>query len=280
MSEYRWTIESRVLAIAQLSMSPVFGFNTDIRYADTVYHVQTEAHEADLTVQTAIFVRGRCIEKQQTSYAQEAVAPGFSEAAIHQILTQQHKFAVNCIREGKLELLGTLTKESSSARSGGVAQPTAEAVPVAVPVSAASQTVATRTNDDILGVSTYADAWPEPTEEPAPVRKVEHHPAPAAPSELKLDWLSSDSAFKGDSVVLKYRLTLGSRGVEGAKLVARLEVSGVPSAYARTVTDCEGEAEVRLKVSPSAKASNAISITVQATHAGQSTARRFRLGKA
>ncbi len=267
-------------------MSPVFGFNTDIRHADTVYHVQTEAHEAELTVQTAIFVRGRCIDKQEVSYAQEAASAGFSDATVHQILTQQHKTVVNYIREGKLELLGTLAKVSASVPgvefTRPIETPFSSQVPIAPP-SVADQAFATGTDDDILGVS--SDVIPFPVSErrprtiPSPERAPEPPPAAVPAPELKLEWLSSESAFKGDSVFMKYRVTLGSRGIEGAKLVARLEVSGVPAAYARTVTDCEGEAEVSLKVSPAAKASNAISITVQATHAGQSTARRFRLSK-
>ncbi len=266
-------------------MSPVFGFNTDIRYADTVYHVQTEAHEAELMVQTAVFVRGRCIEKQETSYAHEAASPGFSEGAVHQILTQQHKMVVNFIREGKLKSLGSLAKASVPASTSEVVN-SAAAVETTIPSKMyvptppmMKETAATGTDDDILGVSSSAESWSKPTSQPGPVEvpKPPVAPVTAANPELKLEWLSSESAFKGDSVFMKYRLTLGSRGIEGAKLVARLEVSGVPSAYARTVTDCEGEAEVTLKVSAAAKASNAISITVQATHAGQSTARRFRL---
>ena len=31
----------------------VFGFNTDVKHQDTIYHVQSEAREADLLLQTA-----------------------------------------------------------------------------------------------------------------------------------------------------------------------------------------------------------------------------------
>jgi hypothetical protein len=65
----------------------IFGFNTDIRHADTVYHVQSEARTQDLLLQTQVFVRGRCIGKKASSYAEHALAPDFS------------------IREGKVEAL-------------------------------------------------------------------------------------------------------------------------------------------------------------------------------
>src|ERR1017187_4166252 len=41
----------------------IFGFNTDIRHEDTVYHVQSEAREGEQLLQTQVFVRGRCIGK-------------------------------------------------------------------------------------------------------------------------------------------------------------------------------------------------------------------------
>lgn len=274
-------------------MSPVFGFNTDIRHGDTVYHVQTEAREADLTVQTAIFVRGRCIDKQACSYAQEASLPGFSEANVHQMLTNQHKFVVNCIREGKLESLSSMglagrIASVAPANSNGDSKhplPDIEAfsssqfstTPVSTHVSAGQESEAD--DVDILGVTTeqlWSHQVSTPSREPEPV------PAPKniePPPELKLEWLSAESVFKGESVTLRYRLTLGSRGIEGAKIVARLEVGGVPSAYARTVSDVEGEAEVSFKLSAAAQSSTALSITVQASHAGKSTARRFRLSR-
>jgi hypothetical protein len=50
----------------------IFGFNTDIRHADTVYHVQSEAREADQSLQTQVFVKGRCIGKRAVPYGSSA----------------------------------------------------------------------------------------------------------------------------------------------------------------------------------------------------------------
>ena len=43
----------------------IFGFNTDVKHEETIYHVQSEAREADLLLQTQVFVRGRCIGNVQ-----------------------------------------------------------------------------------------------------------------------------------------------------------------------------------------------------------------------
>jgi hypothetical protein len=52
----------------------IFGFNTDIRHEDTVYHVQSEAREGEQLLQTQVFVQGRCIGKRAVSYAAAAKA--------------------------------------------------------------------------------------------------------------------------------------------------------------------------------------------------------------
>ncbi|PYX39799.1 MAG: hypothetical protein DMG81_08415 [Acidobacteria bacterium] len=49
----------------------IFGFNTDVKQGDTVYHVQSEARENELILQTQVFVRGRCIGKRATSSIRE-----------------------------------------------------------------------------------------------------------------------------------------------------------------------------------------------------------------
>ncbi len=47
----------------------IFGFNTDIKQQDTVYHVQSEARESEQLLQTQVFVKGRCIGKRAVSYS-------------------------------------------------------------------------------------------------------------------------------------------------------------------------------------------------------------------
>jgi hypothetical protein len=81
----------------------VFGFNTDVKHGDTVYHVQSEAREGELLLQTQVFVRGRCIGKRATSYAEKASSAGFTDQQKEQILRDQHRLVLDAIRDGKLE---------------------------------------------------------------------------------------------------------------------------------------------------------------------------------
>jgi hypothetical protein len=80
----------------------IFGFNTDIKHEDTVYHVQSEARENELLLQTQVFVRGRCIGKRATSYADKAAESGFTDQDKEQILRDQHRMVLDAIRDGRV----------------------------------------------------------------------------------------------------------------------------------------------------------------------------------
>jgi hypothetical protein len=81
----------------------IFGFNTDVKHGDTIYHVQSEAREGDRLLQTQVFVRGRCIGKKATSYAAKGGEPQFGDTQKEQQLREQHRLVLDAIREGKLE---------------------------------------------------------------------------------------------------------------------------------------------------------------------------------
>ncbi len=81
----------------------IFGFNTDIKHEDTVYHVQSEAREGELLLQTQVFVRGRCVGKRAISYAEQAAAGSFTDQQKEQILRDQHRLVLDSIRESRLD---------------------------------------------------------------------------------------------------------------------------------------------------------------------------------
>ncbi len=83
----------------------IFGFNTDVKHGDTVYHVASEARESERLLQTHVFVGGRCVGKHATSYADQVAQPDFSEQHIHELLKKQHRFVLDAVREGRLEAL-------------------------------------------------------------------------------------------------------------------------------------------------------------------------------
>ena len=81
----------------------ILGFNTDVKHCDTVYHVQSEARENELLLQTQVFVKGRCVGKRATSYADERATAGFTDQQKEQILRDQHRLVLDSIRDGRLD---------------------------------------------------------------------------------------------------------------------------------------------------------------------------------
>jgi len=81
----------------------IFGFNTDVKHDQTIYHIQSEARKADLLLQTMVFVKGHCIGKYASSYAEQVGNPGFSEEHIHDLLKKQHREVLDVIKAGSIE---------------------------------------------------------------------------------------------------------------------------------------------------------------------------------
>ncbi|GAC1437715.1 MAG: hypothetical protein NVS1B11_27430 [Terriglobales bacterium] len=81
----------------------IFGFNTDVKHEETIYHVQSEAREQDLLLQTQVFVRGRCIGKRATSYREKLAGGSFTDQQKEQTLREQHRMVLDSIRDGRLD---------------------------------------------------------------------------------------------------------------------------------------------------------------------------------
>jgi hypothetical protein len=94
----------------------IFGFNTDVKHVDTIYHVQSEARESEKLLQTQVFVRGQCIGKKAISYAASAAETGFGDPQKEQLLRDQHRLVLESIKEGKLE--SVLDKAESETLAG------------------------------------------------------------------------------------------------------------------------------------------------------------------
>jgi hypothetical protein len=94
----------------------IFGFNTDVKHVDTIYHVQSEARESEKLLQTQVFVRGRCIGKKAISYATSAAEAAFGDTQKEQLLRDQHRLVLESIKDGKLE--SVLDKGDSDTLAG------------------------------------------------------------------------------------------------------------------------------------------------------------------
>jgi hypothetical protein len=98
----------------------IFGFNTDAKVGDTVYHVQSEARVNDLLLQTQVFVKGHCIGKRASSYAERSVQPGFKPDDMHELLKQQHRMVLEAVREDRAQEVFCTDGEVQDVNAGGL----------------------------------------------------------------------------------------------------------------------------------------------------------------
>ena len=97
----------------------IFGFNTDATHNGVVYHVQSEAREKDLLLQSQVFVQGRCIGKRAYSYASSF--PDASESRLKETLKTQHRTLLDAIRDGSIEALLSSGEEIQDLDGDGLA---------------------------------------------------------------------------------------------------------------------------------------------------------------
>lgn len=218
----------------------IFGFNTDIRHEDTVYHVQSEAREGEQLLQTQVFVRGRCIGKRAVPYGLAVAAGSDGVASVSEgissrdsssdprrgslsdslsndqgrerLLRELHREVLEAIREGRLDLI--LDKR---------------------------ETVETL----------------------------------AAVKELDLEWINAASVHSSGILAMHIRVTDGGATVEGARLTLRFARPDAAPYYAQVLTDAQGNAEMIVHVEEKDLADSAV--VVQASFAGRTATRKFHL---
>jgi hypothetical protein len=85
-----------------------FGFNSNVRSGDTVYHVQTEDRgPSHPYLDTVVYEAGRVVYKRSTSYADFAKSAdaGGLQKQLHERLAQQHHEVINELEAGMLPLI-------------------------------------------------------------------------------------------------------------------------------------------------------------------------------
>lgn len=91
---------------------PVFGFNTNVKVGDTVFHVQTEDRGVNNPIlDTTVYVKGWVLARRGTSYRDFLVSPDFSESELQAMLERQHKEIIEEVRGGRLPEMGQLETE-------------------------------------------------------------------------------------------------------------------------------------------------------------------------
>jgi hypothetical protein len=182
------------------------GFNSDLKLGDLVLHVQTEDRRPRASaVDTIVYAGGRVVYRRKTSYDEQAQQPGFDDAAVRQLLEDQHRSILEGLRSGEIAVdtypPPTAPRPASSSAGDGTA-------PAAAP---------TRTGTQLM---------------PAPslIRVLLTNPA---------TWLTAGSA----RLLIEVRAREPERPIADA--VVEVSFEGAPRPYVfKTITDAWGRAEI------------------------------------
>ncbi len=105
----------------------IFGFNTDLRVGNVVYHVQTEDRgDANPVIDTTVYSKGRILHRRVNSYKEFRETPDFNPTSLRQRLEVQHRAIIDELRSGALVLevpQATPATAGKAAQSGTSAPP-------------------------------------------------------------------------------------------------------------------------------------------------------------
>ncbi|MEW6125917.1 MAG: hypothetical protein AB1757_02540 [Acidobacteriota bacterium] len=82
----------------------ITGFNTDVRFDNQIYHVQTEDRgtKDNPVLESLVYINGAIIAKKLTPYA-EMLKDGATDSAIASLLKRQHQVIIAAIKAGRVE---------------------------------------------------------------------------------------------------------------------------------------------------------------------------------
>jgi hypothetical protein len=81
----------------------ITGFNTDIEHDGVVYHVQTEDKGLETPLILSLVYSGGAILASKRARYEDLIASGFSDEALSERLTRQHKLICAAIHAGRIE---------------------------------------------------------------------------------------------------------------------------------------------------------------------------------
>ena len=92
----------------------ITGFNTDIEYDGVVYHVQTEDKGLDTPLILSLVYSGGAILASKRARYEDLIASGYSDEALSERLTRQHKLICAAIHAGRIEDLKRMSGAPAS----------------------------------------------------------------------------------------------------------------------------------------------------------------------
>jgi hypothetical protein len=177
----------------------ITGYNTDVEYDGTVYHVQTEDKGMDHPViLSLVYLDGAILASKRSPY-DDLVIGGFDEEILVQRLQRQHKLICAAVRAGRIDDLKRLSARDAPAKSPQYTESAAEPPPVAVESTEPDVPVVTQEADAVAGLAAGDSFLADGAEE-------------AEEEELLHVTLMDDQELRaGDSVTLRVMVSRAAR---------------------------------------------------------------------
>ena len=140
----------------------ISGFNTDIEFGNTVYHVQTEDKGLrSRLIVSLVYDKGTILASKRASY-EDLADSNFDEKVLTERLNRQHQLICKAVSAGRIdELKAMAAKDRSKAEVAEVATPEIAVPPVPHNASA----IQSRSS-----ICTFAASFPRPA--PADVKEI------------------------------------------------------------------------------------------------------------
>jgi hypothetical protein len=178
----------------------ITGFNTDIEYDGTVYHVQTEDKGVSSPIiLSLVYLEGAILASKRTPY-DDLVTTGFDQAILAKRLQRQHKLICAAVHAGRIEELKRMSEPPAKEKKAKAKSEKSIEVEAADPAS-------------LPGPAAVADEPP-------------HFSIAAAPEDdekLKVALLEEPQLVSGTSVTLRVLVTKAAD--DDQKPIAKARVS-------------------------------------------------------
>lgn len=139
----------------------VFGFNTNVRVADRVYHVQTEdLGEVRRLIDTSVYLEGRVVHHHSSRY--EQLPPAADTPGLRRRVENQHREVIDLLRAGKLKLDSASPPAPKAAAPAAAGATPAGVFAVEIRFAGAPPTIVAGKAKIEIQVVSHADKQPVP----------------------------------------------------------------------------------------------------------------------
>lgn len=237
----------------------ITGFNTDIQFGGTTYHVQTEDKGVKTPlILSLVYVGGTIIASKRTPY-EDLVAAGFDETALTERLQRQHKLICAAIRAGRVEDLKKMAgppeqpgKNGAPKRKRAVekpAEPERPTEPAQEETAGAPPQKAAAPPPDEAVIYEGAEVLPAEASGELLIATPDDIIEPEAEEELYLNLLEDEGEFRaGQLATIKVQVgrgAYGQRPAPDASVTIKVLGTSFRPLILSTRTDHEGVAVVR-----------------------------------